>query len=128
MNSKPNGAGDQWKPRRDAATWPVGRPPAMAGATWSSPFSPDPLRMLVLRLLVLASAVLAVFLLLTSAEADEPRPPSATHVVAAGETLWQIASVFAPAGSDLRRTVGEIVELNRLDDATIYPGQTIQIP
>lgn len=90
--------------------------------------SPDTMRMLVLRMLVLATAVLAVFLLLTSAGAGEPDQPTATHVVKAGETLWAIADSFAPEGSDLRRAVDAIIELNQLDGATIHPGQTLQIP
>ena len=89
---------------------------------------PDLIGLLVRRMLVLAGAVMAVFLLLTSADADEPAPPPTTHVVAAGESLWNLAGSVAPDGTDLRRVVAEIVELNDLDDATIYPGQRILLP
>jgi nucleoid-associated protein YgaU len=90
--------------------------------------SPDLIRLLVLRMLVLAGAVMAVFFLLTSADAEEPTPPPATHVVAAGDSLWNLAASVAPEGADLRRVVDHILELNGLDDATIYPGQRILLP
>lgn len=90
--------------------------------------SPRFMRLLVLRMLVLASAVAVVFFLLTSAGAGEPPAGTSSHVVAAGETLWEIASDVAEEGSDLRRTVAAIVELNDLDDAVIHPGQVLILP
>lgn len=90
--------------------------------------SPSPVRLLVTRLLVLAVAVTAVFLLLTSADADQPAPPTATHVVEPGETLWELASTVADRGSDLREIVQDIQRLNQLDGATIHPGQRLQLP
>lgn len=90
--------------------------------------SPSQVRLLVTRLLVLAVAVTAVFLLLTSADADQPRPAATAHVVESGETLWELASTVADDGSDLRGIVRDIQELNQLDGATIHPGQRLQLP
>lgn len=90
--------------------------------------SPSQVRLLVTRLLVLALAVTAVFLLLTSADADQPPPPTTTHVVEPGETLWELASTVADRGADLRGIVRTIQELNQLDGATIHPGQQLHLP
>lgn len=89
--------------------------------------NPGFLKVVVLRLLVLMLAVLAVFLLLTSAEAE---PPVATvaHTVAAGENLWEIVGRHTPADSDLRIAIDRVMEINGLTDATIHPGQILQLP
>ena len=89
----------------------------------------DAMRLLVLRLLVLATAVGAVFLLLASAgAADEPPGPTTTYVVESGDTLWAIAASVAPEGSDLRVTVDAIADLNDLAEGVIFPGQALQLP
>ena len=90
--------------------------------------APEFIRLLVLRLLVLALAVGAVFLLLTSANADEPPAPTTSHVVAAGDTLWALGAGLTEPGADVRRVVAEIEELNGLDGATIHPGQVLVLP
>lgn len=90
---------------------------------------PVAMRPLVLRLLVLATAVVTVFLLLASAgAADEPPPPTVTYTVEPGDTLWAIATELAEPGSDLRDTVDIIMALNGLADATIRPGQSMRLP
>ena len=90
--------------------------------------SPDFMGLLVLRLLVLVAAVTAVFLLLTSADAGEPDPPTTQHVVQSGDTLWAVAKAVAPQGADVRQTVHQILDLNGLADAVIHPGQVLAIP
>jgi nucleoid-associated protein YgaU len=90
--------------------------------------SPHLGQLLVSRMLVLGLAVTAVFLLLTSAEADEPPPPAVEHVVTSGETLWAIASQVAEEGADLRPVVSRIQRMNGLDGATIQPGQVLLLP
>lgn len=91
--------------------------------------SPELMRLLVLRMLVLASAVGMVFLLLTSAGAGEPASiATRDHVVTSGDTLWDIASEVADEGADLRRTVSRIIELNELDGGVIHPGDVLALP
>jgi len=48
-------------------------------------------------------------------------------VVAEGDTLWAIA-VRADPESDPRRTIAEIMTLNRLRSVQLYPGQRVLIP
>jgi len=48
-------------------------------------------------------------------------------VVAAGDTLWSIASAHAP-DEDPRSVVDAIQELNDLEGATLQPGQVLRLP
>lgn len=54
-------------------------------------------------------------------------PATATVVVQAGESLWQIARQVAPL-ADPRETVLAIRELNGLGDSTVVAGQSIIVP
>lgn len=47
--------------------------------------------------------------------------------VAAGESLWELASWLAPS-ADPREVVAEIVSLNQLQTSTVQPGQRLAIP
>ena len=50
-----------------------------------------------------------------------------THIVAPGETLWQIALEYAPE-RDPRRFIYEIQLANGLEGASILPGQKLILP
>ena len=50
------------------------------------------------------------------------------HVVAPGETLWQVAAGITPRGHDVRDTVAELVRLNELPGAALQAGQVIVVP
>lgn len=49
-------------------------------------------------------------------------------VVNKGDTLWNIALRNIPDNYDIRKMVYEIREFNNMDNANIYPGDTIKIP
>ena len=84
---------------------------------------------LSVRLSVLLVAILTVFLLIGgAAEADGPTAPPVVHVVESGDTLWSIASLYAPAGSDIRATIHGIRTLSELESSLIHPGQKLLIP
>lgn len=48
-------------------------------------------------------------------------------VVQPGDTLWSIAKAQAPE-IDPRDVIGEILELNGLSSAQIFPGQVLSVP
>ena len=52
---------------------------------------------------------------------------SRTYVVRAGDTLWSIASSFAP-GTDPRVVVDAIASANDVDPGALVPGQQLSIP
>jgi len=47
--------------------------------------------------------------------------------VAAGESLWDLASWVAPE-ADPREVVSSLIELNQLESAEVQPGQRLAIP
>ena len=49
------------------------------------------------------------------------------HVVSAGDTLWSLASRYAPS-EDPRTYVHEIQLLNDLEQAQVFPGQRLTLP
>jgi hypothetical protein len=80
---------------------------------------------------LLLVVVVAAAVLLGGGRADggeQARPlPVTYHVVAPGETLWQLASELQP-GVDPRDTVARIVELNQLRSADIAAGTRLALP
>lgn len=92
---------------------------------------------LVLRLgaLLLAIVLLCVALIVgvllgsgTASGADQARPlPVVEHVVAPGETLWQIARRVSPH-EDTRDVVLRIVAANDLDGANVIAGTRLIVP
>ena len=45
-----------------------------------------------------------------------------------GDTLWEIASEYAPDNMDIRRAVYKLQALNNLSAADLMPGMVIKIP
>jgi len=78
-----------------------------------------------------AVVMIAAAVLVTSrAAADGPVSAQQVerHVVQPGETMWQIASVIAEPGEDVRDVVFDLVRLNELPDAGLMAGQVIVVP
>ena len=61
---------------------------------------------------------------------SEARPPqaAATHVVAEGETLWQIARDLVGPEGDPRPVVEQIREANGLGTGVLLEGQRLLLP
>jgi Tfp pilus assembly protein FimV len=51
-----------------------------------------------------------------------------TYTVAAGESLWAIATAYTAPNDDVRDTVGALVALNGLAGAGLRAGQQILVP
>ena len=86
-------------------------------------------RQLSVRLSVILAAVFMAFLLIGGpADAESPPPPLVEHVVAPGETLWEIAAGLTPSGEDVRIMIGVIRDASNLSSSSIYAGQVILIP
>ena len=51
-----------------------------------------------------------------------------TVEVMAGDTLWDIAGIYAPEKKNIREFIYEIRKANGLERADIYVGQTLIVP
>lgn len=60
----------------------------------------------------------------TAGSAAEP----VTVVVAPGETLWDIAAPYAPAGTEPMAYVVQIAAYNGVDPRAVQPGTVLQLP
>ena len=82
--------------------------------------------------LVLTTVILVAVLLLATAVSSALVAGGAEayeeHLVVTGDTLWDIAEAYTPAGEDVRTTIFNIREANDLDTAMIIPGQVLRIP
>ena len=70
--------------------------------------------------------VVAVLLWAVFARETDAGPPQRYYTVQAGDTLWSIADATFPG--DPREGVWELQQRNRLDGATIVPGQRLALP
>ena len=48
--------------------------------------------------------------------------------VQSGDTLWNIASEYMSADTDVRHAVYTLCEINDIDSGDIYPGQVLTVP
>ena len=75
---------------------------------------------------VIVVAVVAVFVWAVFARDTGAGPPQRYHTVQAGDTLWSIAD--AKYAGDPREGVWRLQRRNRLESATIVPGQRLALP
>jgi len=83
--------------------------------------------LLVLIAIPVVAIALAFGLSSGGATATNSSTPLATVTVQPGQTLWQVATRLAPQ-SDPRDVINDIMSVNRLDSATIQPGEKLEIP
>lgn len=90
---------------------------------------PSTLRTYVLA--VFAASVAAVLLIMSHGFSKTLTPVVEEYkevVVRDGDTLWQIAGQHRGPGTDTRRMVDRIREVNELSNAVVRPGQVLKIP
>ena len=75
---------------------------------------------------VIVVVFVAVFLWAVFARDTGAGPPPRYHIVQAGDTLWSIAD--ATYAGDPREGVWKLERRNRLESATIVPGQRLALP
>jgi LysM repeat protein len=75
----------------------------------------------------LVIAALAFGINAGGATATSSSTPLAKITVVNGETLWAVAKQLAP-NSDPRDVIADIMSVNNLSSADIYPGEHLSIP
>jgi nucleoid-associated protein YgaU len=86
-------------------------------------------KQLSVQLSVLLATVCTVFLLIGgAADAEEPPGPTTEHVVAQGDTLWDIAAEHVADGEDVRVFIKAIKERSGITSSALQVGQVLQIP
>lgn len=76
--------------------------------------------------LLLAALAIVIAIGLRTAPSSAGSAPPLRYAVAPGDTLWAIAD--AHSDGDPRAMVGEIRQLNGLDDPLIMTGQILLLP
>lgn len=61
-------------------------------------------------------------------QVDAEKQQPEVIVVVSGDTLWSIAKLHAPEGSDLREYIHRIRNLNRLNTSSLQIGQKLLLP
>ena len=82
--------------------------------------------------LIITVLLLTLIVPVVSAAADvvkQPQPVEVVlHVVAPGETLWEIAQATKPPGKGIWDEITNIKRLNDLPTSALSTGQTILLP
>lgn len=82
---------------------------------------------LLVTLAVVSVAVWAATALRSEASGDAG-VVAATVVVGAGETVWDIATAYRPAGESAHGYVARVLRYNDIDAAAVAPGTVLQLP
>lgn len=73
-------------------------------------------------------AVLILITCLCSYAACKPSYEVCEVTVCEGDSIWSIADAYTDESEDIRKVIHNIRELNGLEDAVVYPGDTLLIP
>lgn len=76
--------------------------------------------------LIIISALVTSFLI--TLLSDTPPGMITTITVGPGESLWALAEFYGNPNGDPRDWIYEVVELNKLEDSTLIPGQQLLVP
>jgi nucleoid-associated protein YgaU len=126
------GAGAEDLARAPLAPSPWGAAPSPSVRRRPARSDAPPLRLtrrgrVVVILLAVALLTLTASVARVASSASPPPRPARVHVVAPGETLWQIALSVHPGG-DPRVEVAKLIAVNHLPTASLVPGQAIRLP
>lgn len=80
-----------------------------------------------LAVLLVAFAVLVFAPRIVHTMDRTPAAPTATYIVAPGDTLWDIAAAHS-GREDVRKVVAAIKRANQLNNSVVQPGQRLVIP
>ena len=76
---------------------------------------------------VVALVVSGLWAMRSEASSDTG-PLEATVVVAPGETVWEIANEYVPAGAHPQAYVARVLRYNNVDAASVQPGTVLRLP
>lgn len=79
------------------------------------------------RIMIVIAIIAAMYTGITNVFAEEPIYVYKTVRITSGDTLWNIASVYAEPGEDIHEVIFNICQWNNLKSKTLYPGQIIKI-
>ena len=79
------------------------------------------------KFLMVIAIIFIAFLLIGNSKSKEPTEWK-EYVVHSGDTVYGIANHITPNDIDYRKTEHYIKEKNHIENAMIYPGQTILVP
>lgn len=82
---------------------------------------------LMVTLVIVSMAVWTATALRSEASGDAGTV-AATVVVGAGETVWDIANAYLPAGQSAHGYVARVLRYNDIDAAAVAPGTVLQLP
>lgn len=77
---------------------------------------------------VLAIIVFIVVMVSSGVGADSGPVPTTRHHVAAGETLWSLASAMTPQGESVWDYVSLLKDLNGLETSSLQVDQVLLVP
>lgn len=74
----------------------------------------------------LITLAILIFSILSTCKADTPLT-RIEYTVRGGDTLWDIATEYAPEGADIREYIYNLKKQNGLKNSNICPGMVLEI-